>query len=390
MKKLTGLGKRNVLIGCSATLAIITTIVVAQYITWPDWTGISAGQTTTEERDANGNLLKKVTTYQDGKTLWDWLSILGVPFSLTLLGFLLQQLQQKRADEQNKLEQERVEKQTRLEKEIAEANQREEALQSYLDRLSTLLVDKNLAAIAASVKEAKGIESSQNNTDIDEKRMLLDAATNVIQARTLSILRRLGEDAERKSSVIRFLCETRIIDEFRLNLFGVNLSGADLTNADLSGASLPNANLSGANLSQRAKLLGSYLPMANLSNANLRSANALHVNLSGANLSGADLSDANPDLSDLSYANLSSTKLVRTQLKRTNLKFANFSNADLSHADIDEADLSNAVLNNTNIAEVKNWTELQLSAAKLCKTKLPQGCNLDPNRDCKDLGTSPN
>lgn len=385
MKRPTGLGNRGVLIGCSTALAVVATVVFTQYITWPDWTGISAGQTTTEERDANGNLLKKVTAYQDGKTLWDWLSVLGVPLSLALLGFLLQQLQQKRADEQNKLEKERVEQQTKSEKEIAEANQREEALQAYFDRLSTLLVDKNLIAIAANVKETKGIENGQKNTDIDEKKILLDAALNVIKARTLSILRRLGEDAERKSSVIRFLAETGIFGEFRLVLSGINLSGTDLNNADLSGADLRHANLSYANLSNRVHLIGSYLAGANLRHANLKDANIIHVNFSGADLSGADLSGADPDLADLSYANLSGAILVKTRLRRTDLRFANFSNADLSDAEIDDADLSDAILDNTNIAKVKNWTEQQLSLAKLCKTKLPEGCNLNPDRDCKVL-----
>ena len=385
MKRPTGLGNCSVLIGCSTAFAVIAIVMFTQYITWPDWTGISAGQTTTEERDANGNLLKKVTTYQDGKTLWDWLSVLGVPLSLAILGFLLQQLQQKRTDEQNKLERERVEKQTKSEKEIAEANQREEALQAYFDRLSSLLVDKNLIAISANVKKTKGVENGQKNTDIDEKEILLDAALNVIKARTLSTLRRLGEDAERKSSVIRFLAETGIFREFRLVLSGINLSGTDLNNADLSGADLRFADLSHANLGNRAHLIGSYLAGANLSDSNLKGANIIHVNFSGADLSRADLSESDPDLADLSYANLSGAILVKTRLRRTDLRFANFSNADLSDAEIDDADLSNAILENTNIAEVKNWTEQQLSLAKLCKTKLPEGCNLNPDRDCKIL-----
>lgn len=377
MKKLAWLRQRGVLIGCGTALAALGIIVLTQYLNWPDWTGFSAGKTTTEERDANGNLLKTATTYEEGKTLWDWLSVLGVPVSLAILGFWLQQLQQKRTDEQNKLE-----------KEISEANQREEALQAYFDRLSTLLVDKNLMAIAANLKKSDDASTHWINTNRDEQQKLFDTSINMIQARTLSILRRLGEDAKHKSSVIRFLCETRIIDEFKLTLSGIDLSGADLSNADLSGASLPQANLSGANLSRRTKLLGSYLAMADLSNADLRNANALHVNLSGANLSGADLSEADPDLANLSYANLSRAKLVRTQIRRTNLKFANFSNADLSYADIQESDLSDAILANTNLVEVKNWTEQQLSAAKLCQTKLPQGCSLNPNRDCIELEIS--
>ena len=60
---------------------------------WPGGIGIgkdeSVTTTTVEtiEKDKQGKTVKKVTTtaYNDGKTLWDWLSLLGVPLSLAIL-----------------------------------------------------------------------------------------------------------------------------------------------------------------------------------------------------------------------------------------------------------------------------------------------------------------
>ena len=80
-------------------------------------------------------------TPQDAKTLWDWLNLAGVvaiPVVLAGLGAQLQDQQQKRSEEQSQVE-----------REIADENRQEEVLQNYFDRVSALLVDKNLLAIAA-------------------------------------------------------------------------------------------------------------------------------------------------------------------------------------------------------------------------------------------------
>ncbi|MBM0743889.1 hypothetical protein JOY44_20070 [Phormidium sp. CLA17] len=118
--------------------------------------GIGADETITksEKRDKQGNITETTTTttFQDAKTLWDWLSLLGVPFSLAILGYVLQQLQQARAEQQAKAEKEIANQRVKVEKEIAESNQREEALQNYLDRLSELLIDKNVIAVAPKLQ----------------------------------------------------------------------------------------------------------------------------------------------------------------------------------------------------------------------------------------------
>src|SRR6266567_125228 len=104
-----------------------------------------------------------------GKMLWDWLQLLIIPFALTIVAIWFN----------------RVER--RNEQAIASDNQRENALQSYLDRMSELLLEKNLRV-------------SKPN----------DEVRNVARARTLTILPQL--DAKRKGSVMRFLSESHLLD----------------------------------------------------------------------------------------------------------------------------------------------------------------------------------
>jgi hypothetical protein len=219
-----------------------------------------------------------------GKTLWDWLSLLVVPASLAGLGALLQLKEQRRAKEQ-----------AELEREIADQNRQEEALQHYLDRVSNLLIEKNLLAIAVKV-------GNEKNTP-DEKE-LLDVSVDIIRTMTLTTLRR--SDGDRKTSIVRFLIEAGIIRQLGVRLEGADLSGTNLWHINLSGANLSITNFSGTNLSD--------------------------ADLSGSNLSGANLEDVN------------------------------FSSADLFGA--------------------KGLFKEQLESAYLCKTTLPEGINLDPNRDC--------
>jgi Pentapeptide repeats (8 copies) len=322
-----------------------------------DWTGLGADSTTNTERDSANKVIKTVEVGESSKTLWDWLSVLGVPLTLALLGFWFQALQQKQAEEEAKVE-----------KEIAETARKEEAIQAYFDRLSDLLVDKNLIAITSKVQsfeaEVKAKEEGSGDTTRNEKVKLpvklqvqqdrLDAAVDVIRARTLAILRRLENDADRKSSVMHFLLDAEVIQKLKLSLRNADLKNTDLRNANLGAADLTDANLIGANLIK-----------ANLIKANLSRAKFPHANLSRAILFDADLKDAIFIIADLSGAILN--------------------NADLSGADLTDADLSGAILDNADLSGAKNLTEAQLTQAKLCQTKLPPGISLNPDRDCEEL-----
>ena len=303
---------------------------------WPGGIGIgkdeSVTTTTVEtiEKDKQGKTVKKVTitAHNDGKTLWDWGSLLGVPLSLAILGYFLQQQQQKRAETLSKEQ-----------RDIADNETKEEVLQTYFDRLSVLLIDRNLIALS---------NKSQSSTIKPEEQQLLDSSLDVIRARTLSILRRFESDAKGKGSVMNFLIETRILGKSKLNLSEANLSGANLSGANLSGANLSEAYLTGANLSE-ADLSKAYLSKAYLYEAYLYGANLSAANLSAANLSAADLSMANLSGADLSMANLSGANLSGADLSVADLSFADLYGADLSVANLsgtmwpDKSKFANAI-----------------------------------------------
>jgi hypothetical protein len=293
--------RRSLIVSLSLT-AVVGAVYLTKPLLWPGGVGIERGETVTTERvekDAKGIPVKTTTKRDDGKTLWDWLSLLGVPLSLAILGFGLQLSQQKRAEKVAQEQRERDQKIVKEQREIAADETKEEVLQVYFDRLSALLVDKNLLAIASKVysTEAQEAESQPKTEATLEERELLDSAVDVIRARTLSILRRFDNDPERKTSVTRFLIEADIVGKLKLSLSGANLSDANLNGANLNGANLINANLNDANF------FGADLSDANLSIANLFDANLNDANLSIANLFGAKFRD-NPGLSEADKAEM--------------------------------------------------------------------------------------
>jgi uncharacterized protein YjbI with pentapeptide repeats len=276
-----------------------------------------------------------------GKTLWDWLSLLVVPASLAGLGALLQLKDQDRAKKQADLEREIADKNRKQDLKIAEGTREEEALQHYLDRVSNLVIEKNLLAIAAK------------DTPTIEEKELLEVSAEIIRALTLSTLRRLS-DGIRKASVVRFLIEADIIQRL-----GVSLEGANLRDANLSCIELKGVNLSWADLRQ-SDLSDSNFADANLYQANLRDANLDAINLKGAELSCSKLENAH-----FICANLTSVRLSDSNLSGANLAGANLTDADLSCA--------------------IGLTKEQLEKAWICKTKLPKGIGIDSNRDCARL-----
>lgn len=123
------------------------------------------------------------------------------------------------------------------------------ALQSYLDQMSVLLIDKHL----------HGEYRPHGDTRVTAR------------ARTLTVLE--GLDGRRKRSVLQFLREARLINRTDEDLEGrmvyarvVGLGGADLTDAELKGVKLRNASLKGANLR------GADLTETDLRGADLRGA----------------------------------------------------------------------------------------------------------------------
>jgi uncharacterized protein YjbI with pentapeptide repeats len=242
-----------------------------------------------------------------GKTLWDWMQLFLVS---TVLGagaywFNSQQTahQKTLADSQQKQEKELAEQQQKQERELAEDREQATILETYLDRMKELLLDK-------------GLRSDQ------EVRLFA-------RTRTLTTLRRLkGEHigmlftflqdanlnrANIEPAIIDFQnADLRRIDLHEVELRKVDLSGADLREAKLSGADLSFAKLSRARLHE-ADLSGADLSFADLHRTWLRGTNLHGTNLHGANLSGADLHRANLSGANLHRADLSGADLWEAQ-----------------------------------------------------------------------------
>ena len=139
-------------------LALVVLVILGGYLFHWDWAGF------------NGKI-------KSGKTLWDWMQLLIVPLVLAIGGLWFNQIQKTR-------EHEASEQNAKIERELASDNQREALLQSYLDRMAELLLDKHL------------MDEEVNNK-----------ARDIARAQTLTVLSRL--DPVRKAHGMR--------NEFYLN-----------------------------------------------------------------------------------------------------------------------------------------------------------------------------
>lgn len=250
-----------------------------------------------------------------GKTLWDWLQLFIIPISLVLGLFFLYH-------EERKSKLQRAEVLANREREIATDRLQEAAFQSYLCRMTDLLLKEKL-----------------RTTDNEEVR-------EVARLQTITALR--GLDANRKGMILLFLMEAGLITEKPI----INLTGADLTKVMLAVT-----NLSGANLFR-----------VDLTKANLRLAKLNTVNLAGANMIETNLEEAN-----LEEANLVEALLASAMLNRAILKGAHLKNAILLQADLIQADLSGTDLTGSDLTEA-NLTGAYLRGADLSGAKLTGAC----------------
>jgi uncharacterized protein YjbI with pentapeptide repeats len=313
--------------GIALLFAILVMMILATFAS-PGGLGIYEQASTKVERDKNWRIIKYSIERNDGKTVWDWLGLIGVPMTLAVLGIWFQSQEQTRANRD-------AQEQRRL---AAEEN-KEETLQRYFDRVSQLLIEKDLISLSRQTKNA-----------------IVESASNVIRARTLSVLRSFTQDGERRGSVVLFLIETEMLHKLKVSLANSQLAGANLTEADLSKVNIRGANLIGADLSD-ADLIDANLSGADLTGADLSGADLSGADLAGANLTGADLAGANLTRAYLRWANLSVANLTGAYLSRadltgaklngSSLKGADLSGADLSRADLFGADISKAIFNET-------------------------------------------
>ncbi len=276
------------------TIALIVFVITITWITregykwfvtirWPEWTGF-------------GN-----------KTLWDLMQLLIVPAILAIGAYFFAALH------------------AQTERKAASNNIQETALQTYLDKMTELLLKENL-------------RESKENSEVRA----------VARARTLTMIR--GLDGDRKGALLRFLYEANLIYK---NKKVIDLSEADLTLVNLGGVKLREVNLRGADLSK------ANLVLADLSNADLSGARLIKANLRGADLISADLQWANLREADLTLVNLDDAKLSE----------ANLSTAILLEADLNRTDLSRAKYSKNS----EDW-----SGASIMDTIWPHG--FDPEK----------
>jgi uncharacterized protein YjbI with pentapeptide repeats len=205
------------------------------------------------------------------KTFWDWLqllSALAIPVVLAGAGLWFtaqqdarqQRIENQRADQARRIENQRAES----EQEIEEQRTQDAALQAYLDEMSSLMIGKN------------SLRDSEEDSEV----------RTLARARTLTVLGRL--DPKRKTALMQFLVEAKLVQKVDERPPLIGLSGANLSYANLSGFT---TDLSGADL-RKADLVRAVLANANLTRAELTQAELIRADLSGADLSDANLSDA--------------------------------------------------------------------------------------------------
>ena len=251
------------------TFVVLATIAVAAGLLWLirvgysyEWTGFNSYV------NARGDTMR-------AKTLWDWLELLIVPTVLAV-GALLFNRAERRAGR------ELADKRAQQDWDLASQRAREVALQSYLDKMTELLLENEL----------------RGSTRDSEVRV-------IARARTLTALSTL--DRGRKALLLWFLIEAGLVTGGEAV---IDLTGADLDGVDLFGAGFGRTNLS------RTNLRGAILGQTDLTRATLRDANLLGADLRGADLSGADLSGADLSMADLTGANLLGVDLTKANLEQ--------------------------------------------------------------------------
>jgi len=309
----------------SLPLALLITIILGYWLKW-DWTGFIGGHNkVTVTETIHGTT--KTTEESQGKSLWDWLNLLAIFLIPAAVGFgtlWFTAQQNKTQDAEN------------------EDNQRERALQEYIDKISDLLLKENLRESIPTLSVDSQLVLKGLDTKPDEE------VRTIARARTLTALSRL--DGDRKKEVLEYLYELGLLNGEEPI---ISLQGAYLRDAKLYRVNLSSANLSGAGFG------GAYLRHADLRGTNFFCTYLGHADLSNANLVGADLSGAY-----LVYADLSTAFLDGADFRRANLILADLGRANLCGADLSGADLSGADLNGANLTRAK-LTEAVLTGAKL-------------------------
>ena len=243
-------------------------------------------------------------TQYPGKSKWDYLEKILIPIASPLaIAFGVWYLEKSLKDRDVI----RGEKEAEERERVRTEENKSQALQLYFDRISDLLIEKQIIGLTIAAKKL-----GKNYKD-----PLVESARAVIRAQTLAILRVFSEDVEKKSAVMRFLIETEILASLAVSLRDANLRNVNLRNANLQGVDLKGVDLRDADLT-RADFRDADLTRAQLENATILFADFEHATLVSANLRGVK----------------KGTTFPRAILLGAYLQGADLTNAMLEHANL--------------------------------------------------------
>lgn len=186
------------------------------------------------------------------KTLWDGLALFMAPALIVAATAVVTQMQ----------------------KQVETRRAQETAIQSYIDRISTLVL--------------------QGGTTADRER-----ATAIGRAHTAAVLQ-LAE-RERAGRILVFLDELGLIGDYVASLEGFDFTDADLKKLNLDGMDFEDSMLRRADL-EESSLRWADFELADLRGADLKRTDARNADFEGARLDGAELALADLRGADLSLA----------------------------------------------------------------------------------------
>lgn len=230
------------------------------------WTGFAEEIKIIIPVDSSGDpiLPEPIINYRKGKTLWDWyVVLLGISIAAALA--IMNQFSTNRR---------------KLDRELIEIDrQRESIFQKFLDDISALLLDRKLLA---------------------KKHKRNPSVVNIARIKIITTLRELGDDIDRKNSLLMFIVDSQLAD-FILqdaSLESINLSGTYVGNINFNNSRLYNADFS------NAFLIDTQFMNSKMDNANFTKSEIVKVNFSNAVLKDVRFNGATIYQSGFESANL--------------------------------------------------------------------------------------
>jgi len=277
-------------------IAVLSAIIVAGYLkSWP-WTGLVVA---TDAKPA-----------RETKTLWDWLALLIVPLVLAAGAYGINSAQSSR-------DQQREANREKQQDEIAADGRSAEALRAYLQQMSGLIVDHNLASTEK--------RAADNSEDAFDRTPIAALARSL----TLTVLRQL--DGPRRGRVAQFLAEAGLIKYAGTAV--IDLEGADLRGAELAATNLTDTTFTGTDL-RGANLRGATIGGAGFALADLRA----------ADFSNTSYGDAGGRPAIFNFTCLTRAQFTGSQLPRASFVDAQGRDLDFSAATIERGEFEGASL----------------------------------------------